>query len=128
MKYLGLVRPNCCGVVNAAMVTDGLSNTLAVAEKRLALGSLNQAPADDNYGNTSGFDTDIIRMTSSAPAPDTNTTGTGNDLFGSSHPGVVQGVFADGSVHRLGYGIDPQVFANLGAISDGTVVDFQDIN
>jgi len=128
MRYLGLVRPNCCGVVNTSTVLDGLSNTLAVAEKRLALGSLNQAPADDNSGNTSGFDTDIIRDTFQPPAPDPHDTGTGGDLFGGPHPEIFQAVFADGSVHRIAYAIDPQVLGNLGNVADGKVVDFQDIN
>src|SRR5437879_2983736 len=105
MNYLGLVRPNCCSVVSATWVQNGLSNTLAVAEKRLALGSLNEGP-DDLSGNTSGFDADIVRDPSEPPAPDPHGTGTGSDLFGGPHPGIVQAVFADGSVHRINYGID----------------------
>jgi prepilin-type processing-associated H-X9-DG protein len=32
----------------------------------------------------------------------------------------INAVFADGSVHNIKYGIDPQVFNALGNINDGT--------
>ena len=40
--------------------------------------------------------------------------------FGSAHPAGMNAVFADGSVHNVKYGIDPQVFNALGNINDGT--------
>ena len=40
--------------------------------------------------------------------------------FFSPHPGVTQFVFADGSVHNIKYGIDPQTFNALGHRDDGT--------
>jgi prepilin-type processing-associated H-X9-DG protein len=34
--------------------------------------------------------------------------------FGSAHPGSIQAVFADGSVHSINYDIDLNVFNALG--------------
>jgi prepilin-type processing-associated H-X9-DG protein len=47
-------------------------------------------------------------------------------LFGSSHPGRINTVFADGSVRPISYAIDPNVFYNLGDKSDGEVINTGD--
>ncbi|HEV2949938.1 MAG TPA: DUF1559 domain-containing protein [Gemmataceae bacterium] len=51
-------------------------------------------------------------------------SGCGNNrgfgIFGSAHPAGINGVFGDGSVHNIKYGIDPQVFNALGRMDDGT--------
>jgi prepilin-type processing-associated H-X9-DG protein len=41
-------------------------------------------------------------------------------FFGSAHPAGINAVFADGSVHNVKYGIDPEVFNALGNMNDGT--------
>jgi hypothetical protein len=43
----------------------------------------------------------------------------GDNLFGSSHPGIFQAVFLDGSVHVLTYDLDLDVFQSMGGIRDG---------
>jgi prepilin-type processing-associated H-X9-DG protein len=42
--------------------------------------------------------------------------------FGSAHPAGMNAVFADGSVHSIKYGIDPEVFNALGNMDDGTTL------
>ncbi len=42
--------------------------------------------------------------------------------FGSAHPAGINAVFADGSVHNIKYGIDPDTFNALGNIDDGTTL------
>ena len=68
-------------------------------------------------------------MLLSNPALDRNVpphfTATGDDwrsvfYMGSAHPAGMNAVFADGSVHNVKYGIDPDVFNALGVINDGT--------
>jgi len=106
--------------VRIAEITDGTSNTLLVADKRMNRGRLGQPNDDDDTGYASGFDQDVIRMTDQPPAPDyTAATGTGDRRFGSSHTGGFSAVFADGAVHFLSYSIDPVVFRYLGHKSDG---------
>jgi prepilin-type N-terminal cleavage/methylation domain-containing protein/prepilin-type processing-associated H-X9-DG protein len=107
-----------------ADVTDGTSNTLLVADKRLNIGKLGMPQDDDDTGYASGFDADVVRYTIQAPAPDyTASSGDGCLLFGSSHTGGFNAVFVDGSVHLISYSINPTVFSYLGAESDGQVIN-----
>jgi prepilin-type processing-associated H-X9-DG protein len=101
-------------------ITDGASNTLLVADKRMNLGRLGQPNDDDDTGYATGFDQDVIRMTTQPPAPDYRAgTGDGQRRFGSSHTGGFNAAFADGSIHFLSYSINPNVFRCLGDKSDG---------
>jgi prepilin-type N-terminal cleavage/methylation domain-containing protein len=103
-----------------AGVTDGTSNTLLAGDKRLNRALLGQPQDDDDQGYTAAFDNDTVRYTGRPPAPDYNApTGDGDYRFGSSHTGVFNTVFVDGSVHSLPYAIDPTIFRYLGDKSDG---------
>jgi len=103
-------------------VTDGASNTLLVGEKRMNLAHLGEPQGDDNEGYTVGWNEDTIRRTSRSPLPDHLGEGTGEKLFGSSHPYGINAVFLDGSVRQIAYRIDKRVFNALGNISDGETV------
>jgi type II secretory pathway pseudopilin PulG len=112
-------------------ITDGLSNTLLVAEKALYLPNMGQLQPDDDQGYTVGYDHDTIRHTDKAPNPDyaePNLYGTDQytGTFGSSHPSTFLSVFADGSVHGISYSINPTTFKYLGNIHDGHVIDSGD--
>jgi len=108
-------------------ITDGLSNTLVLGDKRLNLRYLGQKQTDDNQGYTVGFNYDTVRKTNQPPQPDYNDQfGDGNGLFGSSHPGIVNTVFADGSGHPISYSITKQVFSQLGNKNDGNAIDGND--
>ena len=111
-----------------AEITDGLSNTLLVGDKRLNLKFLGQFQSDDNEGYTDGWDHDVERYTNRQPAPDFVGSGDGAQRFGSSHPQRFQAVFCDGSVHGITYSINLTVFSNLGNIRDGQVINPGDIN
>jgi prepilin-type N-terminal cleavage/methylation domain-containing protein/prepilin-type processing-associated H-X9-DG protein len=104
-------------------ITDGLSNTLMVSEKRINLAYLGQWQNDDNQGYTVGFNFDTIRKTTLRPAPDYSARfGDGGGRFGASHPGRLNAVFADGSIRPISYTIDTRVFMLLGDKSDGQVI------
>jgi prepilin-type processing-associated H-X9-DG protein len=112
-------------------VTDGLSNTLMVAEKAMYLPALGQLQADDDQGYTVGYDHDTMRHTDKLPIPDyrepsLNGTNQYVGTFGSSHPATFNAVFVDGSVHAISYGISLQTFINLGNIADGNVLEAGD--
>ena len=110
-----------------ADIRDGTSSTLLVGDKRLNLAKLGQPQDDDDTGYATGFDADVIRYTSPAAGPGLpRPTGDGGGLFGSSHIGRFNAVFADGSVHSLPYSIDPTVFSYLGNESDGQAIDSND--
>jgi prepilin-type N-terminal cleavage/methylation domain-containing protein/prepilin-type processing-associated H-X9-DG protein len=108
--------------VRIADVTDGLSTTLLVGEKRLNLNDLNKGAPDDNEGYTCGYDHDTVRNTDFPPEPDYWGSDTGGEVFGSSHPGQFNTVFADGSVHPISYSIDPVIWSALGNKSDGRAI------
>jgi prepilin-type N-terminal cleavage/methylation domain-containing protein/prepilin-type processing-associated H-X9-DG protein len=114
--------------VRIAEVTDGTSNTLAVAEKRLNLARLGQAQPDDRVGYTAGWGEDTMRYTTAMPAPDFSGRDDqdGDGLFGSSHPSRFNALFVDGSVHSIAYSISEEIFARLGSINDGEVVNLGD--
>jgi prepilin-type N-terminal cleavage/methylation domain-containing protein/prepilin-type processing-associated H-X9-DG protein len=119
-------RPN-----RIADITDGTSNTLMVAEKRLNLFYLGQPHNGEAVGYTGGFDNDTVRTTEEAPAPDyrdgTPEGDRGEYLFGSSHSSRFNVVFADGSVRSLSYTIDPSTFRYLGDKNDGRVIRAEDL-
>jgi prepilin-type N-terminal cleavage/methylation domain-containing protein/prepilin-type processing-associated H-X9-DG protein len=113
--------------VRIAQITDGTSNTLLAGDRRMNLRLLGQPQLDDFIGYTTGFDDEIMRKTDQPPAPDVNDDSEGGGmLFGSSHPGRFNVVFADGSVHTVSYTIDPLVFRYLGNKSDGQVLNSGD--
>jgi prepilin-type N-terminal cleavage/methylation domain-containing protein len=108
-------------------ITDGASNTLMVAEKRLNLQYLGQPQSNDYVGYTAGWENDVVRTTDEPPRPDYSGDDDGQeDLFGSSHSGHFNAVFADASVHSISYSINPTVFSYLGNRSDGQALSGSD--
>jgi len=125
----GVVRRNDVPCVRIADVTDGTGVTLLVAEKRLGLTGLGQGEYNDDHGYAVGWDCDTVGRTDVPPGQDTpadalvGTAPNWNSSLGSSHPGLFQAVFADGSVHGISYSIDPNVLRSLGNVSDGQTID-----
>lgn len=111
-------------------ITDGTAHTLVIGEKRLNPEEYNGGDWCDDRGWTDGWDPDTVRSTSVPPGPDTSqpiTMPNGAALdycycFGSAHAGVCHFAFADGSIHAVDYGIEPQVFNWLGDRCDGQTI------
>jgi prepilin-type N-terminal cleavage/methylation domain-containing protein/prepilin-type processing-associated H-X9-DG protein len=128
-----------------ASISDGTSNTMMIGEKGMPINFYQGGAWFDDTGPMEGADSDVNRATGALqvclyglngtpclpppnPAKDANWSldgnwGTGWAVgygFGSAHPAGINAVFADGSVHSIKYGIDPQVFNALGNINDGT--------
>ncbi|GIW81881.1 MAG: prepilin-type N-terminal cleavage/methylation domain-containing protein [Gemmatales bacterium] len=116
-----VVRRNRYAPVTLQSLTnsDGTANTIVAGEKRLDLLSMGSFQCDDNEGWTSGWDWDIIRWGNNPPQPDRNATDQCEVLFGSSHAGGVNFVYADGSVHFLAFSISQPAFYSLCHIRDG---------
>jgi prepilin-type processing-associated H-X9-DG protein len=125
-----------------AHVSDGLSNTLLISEKFVRSDMADTVAPDgttsysDDRGWTDGWDPDTIRFTGYQPISDNSCfdprferfcTGGGADVFffGSSHPGGINAVFADGSVHSITFDVDILVFNALGTRNGDEVVDHQ---
>jgi prepilin-type N-terminal cleavage/methylation domain-containing protein/prepilin-type processing-associated H-X9-DG protein len=112
-------------------VVDGTSNTIAVAEKNIPPSRLGADGGDNERWNNSGWDEDNIRW-HFPPLADADPRTivlwpNGNNVwrryFGSAHSGGLNTVFADGSVHFIRFGIDPNTFRKLCTADDGEVVD-----
>lgn len=140
VAYQGvIVRTGMSDPCKPKQITDGLSNTMAVGEKRLYTNLYQEGAPFDDIGWTDGWDPDIIRYTGYRPGPDVSGPDAKEEIqrfenehpeldgygyhFGSPHPGSFNAVFADGHVTSIDYDIDLVVFNALGSREDGLVVD-----
>jgi prepilin-type N-terminal cleavage/methylation domain-containing protein len=132
-----------------ASVTDGTSNTIAVAEKALPTGRHGADGGDNERWQNSGWDEDNIRFhfppkhdsdptnfrfracpppcdpfTQLAPATNdtTFTTNLWRRYFGSAHTGGMNAVLGDGSVRFISFNVNPVTYMWLNAVDDGQVV------
>jgi prepilin-type N-terminal cleavage/methylation domain-containing protein/prepilin-type processing-associated H-X9-DG protein len=123
-------------------VTDGASNTLMVGEKRLKHDRFGMSTDDNEACYYPGWDPEIVRF--ATPDVDRPCCGPSRDVlvtttppftqpnsalvqFGSSHPGGINAVLADGSVRFIRYGVDPTTFRNLCVRDDGGIVNLDDL-
>jgi hypothetical protein len=126
----------CRGVIHAgsevtmADVRDGTSHTLLVGEKYLTPDNYeNGMDGGDNESMYIGDNADISRWvgpegSNDAFAPQQDRIGFADVLrYGSSHSGVFQTVFCDGSVRGIAYEIDLVTLSRLGNRKDGQVID-----
>ncbi|MEO2048853.1 MAG: DUF1559 domain-containing protein [Pirellulales bacterium] len=102
-------------VVPGRHIEDGLSNTLAVAEKHVNAARLDSPQPNDDFGFIEGWDWDTIRWGYYQPTPDfTNSSISPPDpvmsAFGASHVGGFNAAFCDGSVRSISYDVDSSVF------------------
>jgi prepilin-type N-terminal cleavage/methylation domain-containing protein len=104
-----------------ADVADGLSQSLFVGEKHVPTGRYGQPPWDSAAYN--GDNGSVIRKAGPGAPLATDPADESFWLFGSSHPGVCQFVFGDGSVHALRVTIDVTTLGRLANVTDGLVVD-----
>ncbi|MCH2113397.1 MAG: DUF1559 domain-containing protein [Pirellulales bacterium] len=117
------MHPNL-GVVRAAHVTDGLSNTLMISEKQIDPDGKSGLGDNEPYSNA-GWDPDILRSAHKLPQQDNEHTLNPNSSyrFGSSHDSGIIAVLADGSVHLISYDINLHVFQNLCRRDDGNPLE-----
>ena len=117
--YFGVIVRNPLRTTTAS-VTDGLSTTLVVSEKRLHPDRYATGDWCDDQGFTDGWDNDIIAITSRPFGRDERKEM--DYEFGSAHPSGANTVFGDGSVRHLRYGLAPGTLDALGDRRDGQVV------
>lgn len=115
-----------------ADVSDGLSNTLCISEKRI---NLSQAQIcrnrNDDFGPGCGADWDAMGTTDKPPNPDFRgpvgddpnipgySTQTGAAEFGGCHVGGLNVAMGDGSVRFVAYSIDLPTWRAMGTRNGG---------
>ncbi len=109
------------GFCRMVMVTDGTSNTMMIAEKRLDPTRYRVGTDFDDTGWAVGWDNDNTCITSYAFGPDVSTAS--QHQLGSAHPAGMMAAFADGSIRMIRYGISTTTLNNLGDRQDGQVID-----
>ncbi len=132
-----IIPKNAPQPVRMAQFEDGTSNTFVIGEKYLRTDFYPGGTSSDDRGWADGWDPDTMRSTCFQPLGDGDPEGfdpvlrhaygepPGIDVwnFGSAHPGALNAVFADGSVHTINFDVDIVLFNNLGARNDGQVVE-----
>ena len=103
--------------IRRAEVTDGLSHTLAVAEKSLSFRNYSNGRSwGDDQCAFVGDDADIRRWTMLTPVPDRQAEDI--ESFGGPHNALMC-LFCDGSVRVVGFTVDATIFRNMGNRSEG---------
>ena len=105
-------------------ITDGTSQTICVGEKYLATDRWEKGnDAADNENMYVGYDNDIYRSTNARYwPPRRDSRGLVRYTFGSIHIASFNCVMVDGSVQRISYNIDKEVYRRLGNRGDGLPV------
>lgn len=132
--------PQRAGVssVTTSRISDGMSKTILLGEKCLNVGVFPYNQADDDGGWIDGYDFDTIRWGCFQPMPDWNDNavqpidavrhdgkshGGRRYAFGSSHSGIFNAAFCDGSVRQISFDVTlDAVFMRLCTRDDGQVI------
>ncbi len=123
----------CLSKIRIADITDGTSNTFAIGERAstLAMATWTGAVPNGMVKNLSHVPGSVdgeagvftVGHTGTAIEGQTPNNGLGYvDDFSSLHPGGVNFLFADGSVHFISNNIDPVIWVALGTRAGGEVV------
>lgn len=107
--------------VRRRQVSDGLSRTLTIVEKRLRQ-PYQPGGEDDDRGWSDGWDMDTVKSGICPPHPDSpaEISGRGRSTTaGSAHPGGFCGAYADGHTETLEYEVEPEVLNGLAHRADG---------
>ncbi len=128
----GVFRPYNFGRVNMVAVSDGTSNTIAVGEKNVCKATF--GTGNDNvdragwswgmdYGNAGNWDaTTLTNNHNFAIQADLGTStgcSEGTHGFGSSHTGVFNALYLDGSVKSVQFSVSTATLQLLLNIADG---------
>jgi prepilin-type N-terminal cleavage/methylation domain-containing protein len=118
-------------------ITDGLSKTYSIGEKYMKTDSyeISVEESGDDANLYEGLDCDNLRWgrgKHTVPGPPIKDLGDippyqdgldqHKNAFGGPHPGVVLMSMCDGSVHGIGFDIDPQMHGRLANRKDGEPV------
>jgi prepilin-type N-terminal cleavage/methylation domain-containing protein/prepilin-type processing-associated H-X9-DG protein len=117
--------------IKLADITDGTSTTTLVAEKRMNVAMFGQSLDDNEPYCTSGWNEDweVYRTAQTAPGADYRAPGdfSSPTNFGSSHPGVFNVVFCDGSVRTVRFSVTHTTWQRVCVRNDNLVFSFENL-
>jgi prepilin-type N-terminal cleavage/methylation domain-containing protein/prepilin-type processing-associated H-X9-DG protein len=130
---LGILHPMSSAPITMTSITDGTSNTIAVAEKNLCVSryNSNNDPCDNrgftwgyDFGGSGNWDNTMSNYNVQPQQDLPPSTGCSqcSHGFGSAHQGGMQTVFGDGHVQRVNYSVNITTFEYLCVINDGNVI------
>jgi hypothetical protein len=122
----GVVMRTTRGPIKLADISDGTSTTLLLGEKRMDVTAFGRTGGDSEGYATPGWNADhfeVYRLGSEPPAPDTfrGAGDRGYPNFGSSHPAVLNTVFADGATRPVRYSVRPATWSRACVRNDNQV-------
>jgi prepilin-type N-terminal cleavage/methylation domain-containing protein len=142
----GMVVQQGTGPITFAAVTDGLSNTIMVGEKRMKKDRYGLTSDDNESWAEPGWDSEIFRRAvrdpdrpagDRGPSPDILRTtippftdaniDSGLAQFGSSHPSGINVVLGDGSVRFIRFNPTPSAFQRFCVRNDAAVFNPNDM-
>jgi prepilin-type N-terminal cleavage/methylation domain-containing protein len=140
----GIVVRQGTGLIRMAAITDGLSNTGMVGEKRLKIDRLGTTYDDNEPFVAPGWDSEIERRAVTdldrpsgdrGPSKDIEFTlnppftdrDSGLSQFGSSHTSGALMAFGDGSVRSIKFNPTPESFRRACVRNDGMVLALDDL-
>jgi prepilin-type processing-associated H-X9-DG protein len=119
--FNGVIFLRSC--IKPVEITDGSSHTYLLGEKNVEPRVYHGGQSHgDDWSMYTGWQDDIGRTTFSPPVRDRHNEAN-DDAFGSAHSHGCNFVFCDGSVHCIGYDIDPETHDHLGNRKDGIAID-----
>ena len=110
-------------------IADGAASTVLVAEKRLNVGELGTGPGDSEGYAAPGWTSEAYRLGTMPPAADVEAPGDLNAFseFGSSHPGTLNALFADGSVRTIRFTVNPAIWRRACSRDDNQAFNLNDL-
>jgi type II secretory pathway pseudopilin PulG len=117
--------------IRMADITDGASNTVLAGERRMNVAKFGAPPGDNESYCTAGWngDCEVYRKAFTVPAPDYHAAFDPSPLheFGSSHPGLFNVVFCDGTVRVVRYSVSLSTWQKVCVRNDNDVVDLDNL-
>ena len=142
----GMLVRQGTGPITLLSVTDGLSNTVMVGEKRMKKDRFGKTSDDNESWAEPGWDHEIYRVAAADPDRPPTDRGPSPDLaettippftcdniddglrqFGSSHPAGINVVLGDGSVRHIRFHPTPIAFQRFCVRNDGNNVGPDDL-